>query len=172
MHQYVIETPRLLLRPLTVSDAEAAFVWLSDPEVNRFMPYGLYTSVEQVRQWLRHVETAASTCNFGFVRKEDGLLIGAGDIGPDEETAVWGLGYNFRRDAWNQGYATEAARAMIDFAHRTFGARDFAANHAVDNPASGRVMEHCGMVFDHFGQYSRFDGSETFEAKYYRLHLD
>ena len=41
MHDNVIETDRLILRPLSLGDAEAEFVWLSDPVVNRYMPYNL-----------------------------------------------------------------------------------------------------------------------------------
>lgn len=173
MHNHVIETERLILRPLTVADAEAEFVWLSDPEVNRFMPYNLYTSVEQAEEWLRSVEQCNEEFHFGFVRKADGLLIGAGSIGPDEnEPGAWCFGYNLRRDAWNQGYATEAAKAMIDLVRRTYGVKVFTANHAIANPASGRVMEKCGLTFDHFGEYSRFDGSETFPAKYWKMVVD
>lgn len=42
-----IETERLLLRPLAGEDAEAVFEWVSDPEVNRYMPYPRYTELEQ-----------------------------------------------------------------------------------------------------------------------------
>lgn len=172
MHTYQLDTPRLTLRPLTQADADAAFVWCSDPVVNRYMPYTLYTRAEDVRTWLASVEQAEGEYNFGFVRKSDGLLIGSGSIGPDDEIGCWVFGYNLRRDCWNQGYATEAAQAMIDFAVREFGVRRFSANHAIANPASGRVMEKCGLVLDHLGAYSRFDGSETFPARYYRLTLD
>jgi len=177
MHSYTLETPRLILRPLTVEDAQAEFVWLSDPEVNRFMPYNLYTSVEEARRWLLTVEACEDEYHFGFVRKEDGLLIGAGSIGPQGEQhaslpGAWSFGYNLRRDCWNQGYATEAAKAMIKFAHETFGVRDFDANHAIANPASGRVMEHCGLTFDHYSEYSTFDGTETFPSKTYTMHID
>ena len=177
MHSYVIETDRLLLRPLTAADAEAEFVWLSDPEVNRFMPYNLYTSVEQAREWLRTVEQCQDEYHFGFVRREDGLLVGAGSIGPKDGRPYalaegWEFGYNLRRDCWNQGYATEATRAMIDFAHREFGVNTFYANHAIANPASGRVMEKVGCTFDHFSEYSTFDGSETFPAKVWKLVME
>ncbi len=168
-----IETERLLLRPLTVDDAEAEFVWCSDPEVNRFMPYALYTDVADVVKWLEYASATEDEVHFGFVRKEDGLLIGAGSIGPDDaEPGVWVFGYNLRRDVWNQGYATEAARAMIDYARRELGVRHFTAKHAIANPASGRVMQKCGMRFDHESEYSRFDGSETFPAHVYRLDLE
>ncbi len=169
----ILETERLLLRPLTTDDAEAEFVWLSDPEVNRYMPYALYTSVEQAVRWLEYASTTTDELHFGFVRKADGLLIGAGSIGPSSSgDGAWEVGYNLRRDAWNQGYATEATRAMIDHTHRVHGARIITASHAIANPASGRVLEKCGLVFDRYGEYSRFDGSETFPARFYKLVLE
>ena len=172
MHTYTLETERLILRPLTPDDAEAVFVWVSDPVVNRYMPYPVYTEVEAARQWIISANRQDQYYLFGYVRKEDGLLIGSGDISPQAGSDIaWGFGYNLRRDCWNQGYATEAARAMIDFAHRTFGVCDFVAEHAKANPASGRVIEKCGLVYDHDGEYGRSDGSEIFPAKYYKLHI-
>lgn len=163
----IIETERLTIRPLTPDDADAAFVWLSDPEVNRFMTYSLYTDIEEARRWLE------TTKSLGFVRRADGVLIGSGDITPQKDRPWLGeIGYNIRRDCWNQGYTTEAVRALIADAWHRWGMRDFAAVHAIENPASGRVMEHCGMVLDHYGEYSRYDGSRTFPAKYCRLKLD
>lgn len=44
-----IETQRLMLRPITQEDAPAVFVWASDPEVNRYMPYPLHKSIEDTR---------------------------------------------------------------------------------------------------------------------------
>ena len=172
MHAYVLETDRLTLRCPTVADAPAAFVWCADPEVNRFMPYSLYTRVEDVAAWLKTVEEGG-LYDFALVRRADGLVMGTCGIYPgDAPEQPWSFGYNLRRDCWGQGYATEASRAMIDFAFRTFGVREFVASHAVANPASGRVMAHCGLVPDHLDSYSRFDGSETFPACFQRLTLD
>ena len=172
MHAYVLETDRLTLRCPTVDDAPAAFVWCADPEVNRFMPYSLYTRVEDVAVWLKTVEEGG-LYDFALVRRADGLVMGTCGIYPgDAPEQPWSFGYNLRRDCWGQGYATEASRAMIDFAFRVFGVREFVASHAVANPASGHVMAHCALVPDHLGSYSRFDGSETFPACFQRLTLD
>lgn len=172
-HSYILETERLILRMPSPEDAEQAFVWLSDPLVNRFMPYDLYKSVDEARAWLTSINEGDDPEHpFAFVRKEDGVVIGTGGIGPRKENDLWEVGYNLRSDCWNKGYATEAAKAMIRFAYEAFGIRDFGAKHALENPASGKVMEHCGMTFDHYTEYSTFDGSETFPSKAYRLHLD
>ena len=171
MHNVTLETDRLILRSLTVADADAVFVWASDPRVNRYLRYSLHADMEVTRQWLSSVEQAAEgTYDFGFVRKSDGLLIGSGGVYNNGDGS-WELGWNLRHDCWGQGYTTEAAKAMIDFAHKEFGVKVFSAYHAVDNPASGRVMEKCGLTFRHNGEYSKFDGSETFRAKFYRLEL-
>lgn len=167
MHIPTLETERLILRPLTAADAPDVFEWVSDPRVTKFMPYETYTDVADVVAWLRSVESDEENYNFGFVRKSDGKLIGSGDIGPTEVEGEWGFGYNFRFDCWNMGYATEATREMIRFARDDMGAARFSAGHAADNPASGRVMEKCGLHYDHDGSYSSFDGKRVYPARFY-----
>jgi len=98
-------------------------------------------------------------------------VIGAGSIGLNGEQN-YELGYNLNRCYWGNGYATEAAEAMIHWAYETLGARDFTASHATANTASGNVLRKCGFEFVRYGQYSRFDGSETFDAAFLKLHLD
>ena len=165
-----IETERLILRPLTVADAGDVFEWVGDPVVNRYMPYPVYTSLEPVRKWIESIDV--DHLEFGFELRDTGKVIGAGSVGWNPEADAFELGYNLNRAYWNQGYATEASRAMIDWARRTYGARDFCASHATANAASGKVILKCGFQFEKYGRYSRYDGSETFEASFYRLHLD
>ena len=165
-----IETERLLLRPLTLADAEDVFKWVGDPVVNRYMPYPLYKNVDQVKRWIAGIKD--EDLEFGFELKETGRVIGAGSVGYDEERAAYELGYNLNRAYWGKGFATEASRAMLKWAYDALGARDFVANHAVANAASGNVIRKCGFQFERYGQYGRFDGSEVFDAAFYRLHLD
>jgi ribosomal-protein-alanine N-acetyltransferase len=61
---------------------------------------------------------------------------------------------------------------MIQWAYHEVDARDFCCNHANVNTASANVIKKCGFKFDHYGHYSRFDGSETFEATFYKMHLE
>ncbi|MDE7454761.1 MAG: GNAT family N-acetyltransferase, partial [Clostridia bacterium] len=71
-----IQTARLLLLPLDVSDAPEAFKWLSDPEVTKFMNYTIYTDVADVAKWIAE---SGHNC-FGFFLRENGQLIGSGDV--------------------------------------------------------------------------------------------
>ena len=159
MHNIHIKTERLLLRPLTVADAEEVFVWVSDERVSKYMVYHTYTDIEQVREWLSYIENSAEDYHFGFQRLSDGKLIGSGDIGPDKENGSWGFGYNFRYDCWGQGYATEAVKAMMKYVYENFGARKFRASHCEPNIASGNVMKKCGLHFAGYGEFQKLDGS-------------
>lgn len=167
----VIKTERLLLRPLTVSDAESVFEWVSDERVTRYMVYTTYESIDQVREWLEYIEDGTRSNHLGFERLSDGKLIGSGDIGPGRKNGYWGFGYNLRYDCWGNGYATEAVRAMIKFAHDNFAASHFISSHAEPNRASGRVMEKCGLHFVRYGEFQKLDGSAKMRSMEYELEL-
>lgn len=47
-------------------------------------------------------------------------------------------------------YCTEAMKAIIDFVHKEPGVNKICSDHAADNPRSGKVMEKCGLKFDHY----------------------
>jgi len=165
----MIETERLILRPMTVDDAQAAFVWLSDPRVNRYMPYPLYASLSQAEKWI--ASQKESDNEFIFCLKDSGTAIGAGSI-KQQEVGCWEVGYNLRFDYWGKGYATEAAKALIHWAYKYHNARHFVAAHVTENTASGKVLKKCGYQFDHYGQYSRYDESEVFDASFYTMTLE
>lgn len=166
-----IKTERLFLRPLTVSDAESVFEWVSDERVTRYMVYTTYESIDQVKEWLEFIEKGAKPNHFGFERLSDGKLIGSGDIGLGRKNGFWGFGYNLRYDCWGNGYATEAVKAMIKYAHDEFGATQFISSHAEPNRASGRVMEKCGLKFVRYGEFQKLDGSSGMRSMEYELEL-
>lgn len=168
----VIETKRLILRPIDLNDAKACYSWNSDERVAKFMSYPKATDIGQTMDWIKSTLIDEDEWNWGFVLKSENKLIGTGSIGPNKFMAgYWGMGYNIAYDYWNNGYTTEAMKAIIDFVHNKLGINKICADHAVDNPASGRVMEKCGLKFHHFGEYAKIDGSVVFKAKFYTLEL-
>lgn len=170
MNEPVIETERLILRPMNVNDSEAVFTWLGNPVVNKYLSDPLYKNVEEVRNLLASLSNSRDYA-FGIELKETRELIGSCGIGPENDGVEWGFGYSFKPESWNNGYATEALKALIKFAY-DLGVRDFCASFAIDNPASGKVMEKCGLHFDHYEEFAKNDGSATFKSKHYKMHLD
>ena len=79
--------------------------------------------------------------------------------GLDHSAGVWEAGYCYGRAFWGKGYATEALCAVRDFWFQQVGGQWMACCHAAENPASGRVMEKAGWVWDHDSLYHKFDGT-------------
>ena len=171
----ILETDRLILRPVSVNDAQDIFDrWTSDPVVARYMRWTTHQSVEDTKQWLLMEEENNKTNNayqWGFYLKDGNYLFGSGGLVYHEDEKCFELGYNIMHKYWNQGYTTEAAKAILEFAHKELGQKEFMAQHAVENPASGAVMEKCGFVYEKDGQNTKFDGVTTYNTRCYRLKL-
>ena len=75
-----IETERLILRPLTIDDAETAFEWTGDERVAKYMIYSTHESIETTKEWLNAINVSPELYEWGFVRKSDNKLIGAGSM--------------------------------------------------------------------------------------------
>lgn len=175
MRTPILETDRIILRPMLVTDAEHVFYsWTSDPEVAKYMIWDLHKDVEDTIQWLRMEETNVESdkaYNWGFVLKETGLLFGSGGINFKEERGMYELGYNIMRKYWNQGLTTEASKAILEFAVNQLGARKFLGCHAKDNVGSGKVMEKLGFIYQKEGSYTDISGDRFFMSKEYLLDL-
>ncbi len=149
-----IETPRLILRPFTMADAEPMFRnWASDPEVNKHMTWPVHASVDVTREllsrWIDSYEKP-DYYNWTIVLKENGPEpignISAAHI--KEKTRCAYIGYCMSRAHWGKGVMTEALTAVIDFFFDEVGINRVEADHDPSNPASGRVMQKAGMTYE------------------------
>lgn len=168
-----LETKRLLLRPLTVDDAETIYEnWTSDPDVAKFMRWELHKDVSETREWLSTEEECVESdevYNWGFVLKETGELIGSGGLIFKEAKGMYELGYNIMKKYWGLGIATEASGKIIEYGINELKQRQFYCCHAKDNPASGKVMMKVGFVYQNDGEYCSWDNTRRFECKEYIL---
>lgn len=169
----ILETERLIMRPIELSNAEKIYQWTSDERVTKYMSYPTHTDISQTIDWIKSTLTEEKEYNWIFVLKDNNKMIGTGGIGPDNYLeGYWGIGYNLHYDYWHRGYCTEAMKAIIAFAHNELGVNKICSTHAVDNPRSGKVMEKCGLTFHHNSEYSKIDKSVTFKSKIYTLDFD
>ncbi len=168
----ILETERLILRPIKLDDTPAVYQWTSDERVTKYMSYPTHTDISQTEEWIKSTFIDESEWNWAFVLKSENKVIGTGSIGPNAYMKdYWGIGYNLHYDYWHKGYCTEAMKAVIAFAHNELGVNKICSDHAVENPRSGKVMEKCGLKFHHYGEYSKLDNSKTFKAKFYAMEL-
>lgn len=144
-----IETTRLTLRRLKLTDAEMMFSnWTSDDNVTRFLRWNAHKTIDDakrmIQQWTNNYPDD-STYYWGIYLK-DGEMIGSIGVTIISEHDFNGsLGYKLGSRWWNQGYASEAARAVIDYMFRNTDIERIDAFSSIENFASGKVMEKIGM---------------------------
>lgn len=143
-------TARLLLRRPTLADAEVIFDrYAADPEVTRYLGWPRHQSVEDSRAFiaLSDREWAAwGTGPFLILEASSGRLLGSTGLHPETRTRA-STGYVLARDAWGQGYATEALAAMVDLGRDAGIVRLQALCHT-DHTASARVLEKGGFALE------------------------
>ncbi len=140
-----LDTARLHLRPPTAVDTDAIVAIANDWEVLRQtgrMPHP-YTAAD-ARFFLDQVVPNEPT--WAITWKQTASLIGIIGLVPSPDGQSAELGYYLGRHHWGQGVATEAARAVIEVAFRSFGYRKLMAGYFADNVTSGRVLEKLGFV--------------------------
>jgi len=156
----VLETERLALRKPTLADVKAIALLANDrriAEMTRRLPFP-YAQDHAVA----FVNSLSETANDSvFLIELDHRPIGM--VGIDwREPESPELGYWLGVDHWGQGFATEAARAAIDYAFDEFDIEHLISGARVANPASRNILEKCGFQWSGV-QLHRFEaiGSST-----------
>jgi RimJ/RimL family protein N-acetyltransferase len=144
------ETERLILRPMSATDINALHLIFTDPKVMASFG-GELLNREQMMRWLQRNLDHQNRYGYGLfsvILKESGELIG--DCGLEqmevEDVQVAELGYDFRSEYWNQGFATEAACAVRDYAFDILQLPQLISLIRMGNLASKRVAEKVGMA--------------------------
>ncbi|MCA1826537.1 MAG: GNAT family N-acetyltransferase [Myxococcales bacterium] len=137
----IISTSRLVLRSWNPDDAAPLFAIYSDPEVTRHIPHVHLKDLDAARAKVREMMDLErkNGCTLWAVMREEELIGVCGFRTPDE------LGFAFRRDAWGNGYAQEAAIACIAWAARR-GVRRILASVRPENAGSRRVLDRLGFT--------------------------
>ncbi len=148
-----IETPRLILRDWRDADLEPWIAMNADPRVTEFLARSYTRALSEstavaMREQLKRngygwwaVEVRGGPCFAGVIALQ--AVPFAAPFTPANE-----IGWRFSVENWGRGYATEGARAALDFAFDELGWREVVAFTAAANVRSQRVMERLGMTHD------------------------
>jgi RimJ/RimL family protein N-acetyltransferase len=144
-----ISTPRLILRPFQVEDAKRVQQLAGHPLVAATTatiphPYADGVAESWIRQHLIWFQSGQAV-HFAIVLKSLNSMIGCIDLSINPHHSRAELGYWVGVDFWNQGYCTEAAKAVIDFGFTNLKLNKITSRHLSSNPSSGRVMVKAGM---------------------------
>lgn len=141
-----IETKRLKLRRLRMSDAQRIAQFCDDPGVGRNLAQTPLPYLPVAAEGWIMINAARASRGTDFVYAVElpgeGLIGAIGAHKRDDDS--FEVGYWYGRPYWGQGFATEAGTAFVSEA-RALGALE--AGHFVDNPASGRVLSKVGFAY-------------------------
>ncbi len=151
-HMPVLQTERLILRRMSVADAEDMFAYAQMPQVSQYLTWSPHADVCFTYNYLRRVEAQYHRGEFydwAVVDCLDGRMIGTcGFTSFRAASDVGEVGYVLHPAYWGRGYATEAVRTVLAFGFEKLGLHRIEARFLEGNHASRRVMEKVGMQFE------------------------
>ncbi len=150
---FILETPRLILRRLTLDDLDALAELYRDPAVRRFFPEGTLTRAETLEELEWIIDVYYGRYGYGLwatILKETGELIGRCGLLPWtlEGRFEVEVAYALARAYWGRGLATEAAQGIVDYAINELHMTRLICLIDADNAASQNVARKLGMTFE------------------------
>ncbi len=159
----ILYTKRLMIRPLSIYDAEDMYEYAHRPDVGPTAGWAPHISVAETMSIIRSMTTIKSPYelgNWAIVLKENGKMIGTIELYNHYRLFKAELGYSINPEYWNQGYATEAGREVIKFGFENLLLKRIEAGTFTDNYASQKVCEKLGFICEGVARsgYVRYDG--------------
>jgi ribosomal-protein-alanine N-acetyltransferase len=148
------ETERLLLREMLEEDEAALFELDSDPEVHRYLGNQPVKNIEQIRLVIAFIRQQYEDNGIGrwaVIEKSSGQFVGWAGLKLFREQVnghenFYELGYRFMKKHWGKGFATESAKAIVDYGFHTLEQKELFAMTDVNNAASKKVLEKAGFT--------------------------
>lgn len=159
-----LETERLIMRKFEETDAERMFLMDSRPEVMKYIGMPLLTHIRETENIITMIRQQYKDYGVGrlaVIEKQSGLLIGwsglkflAREVNGYKN--VYDLGYRFIPEYWGKGYASESARASLDFGFNGLKIDVIYAHAHSENHASHHVLKKLGFIKT--GDFTEPDG--------------
>lgn len=151
-----IRTDRLYLRQFSKEDLDAYAKIMSNHEVGKWLPKGDGYTRKETRKSLDHILEHWNRLGFGIwavVDNEKDVLLGRCGLNMITETSEVEVDFVLARDCWGRGYATEAAKAALEYGFEILKLDRIIALAKPENIASRRVIEKIGMRYIKNAEY-------------------
>jgi len=144
----VLITERLILRPVTAEDQALLQAHWNTPDVRRFLFDGAMLSPAEITKTIVESQRGFAAAGYGLwlVSERDGTeLVGTAGLRPLEDLGLE-IFYSLAPRSWGRGYATEAARAVVEHALGPLRLPEVLAEVDEGNAASVAVVKRLGMT--------------------------
>ena len=149
----ILETERLILRKIKESDAEEAFKnWTNDPKTARYVMWDPHGNVEVTKElfkmWEEEYKEPYTYKWVVYVKKIDTIIGTIDVVHKNLRDKTCEIGYCYGSKYWNNGYGTEALKAVLEFLFNEVGFELIEIHYQEENIASGRVMQKAGLKYE------------------------
>jgi RimJ/RimL family protein N-acetyltransferase len=173
----IFQNARLIARRFEARDLEAFAAYRNDPDVARYQSWTSF-SQQEAGEFIASMALKnpgdAGWFQFALQCRDDNSLVG--DCGLkiiEDDRRLAEIGFTIARAHWSKGYASEAVRALLNYAFNTFDLHRVTASADPRNAASRRVLEKAGMVREaHFRKSLWFKGEWADDLVYAMLRQD
>ena len=145
----IAQTERLILREFIIDDAIYFYKMNNDPEVIQYTGDNAFTSLEDAKEFLSNYNQYElnNMGRWAVCLKDTNEFLGWCGLKYHPKDNIVEVGYRFYKKHWNKGYATESAKASIDYGFKTLKLSKIYAHAHVENLNSHQVIKKCGMEF-------------------------
>ncbi|MBF6642468.1 GNAT family N-acetyltransferase [Flavobacterium sp. J49] len=156
----IIETSRCYLRELSVADAQHFYDLNADAEVIKYTGDKAFDNVMEAKSFLENYNQYQlyGYGRWAVIAKSDGEFLGWCGLKNSPDLEEVDLGFRFFRKYWNQGYATETAKACIEYGFNHLQLTKIVGRAMELNRASIKVLEKTGMTFVAKFEFDLHDG--------------
>ncbi|WP_316794825.1 GNAT family N-acetyltransferase [Pedobacter agri] len=172
----IIETERLILRELEETDVEGMFTLDSDAQVHQFLGNKPVSTINQSKADIKFIRAQYIENGIGrwaVIEKESNQFVGWSGLKLIKENInyhcnYYDIGYRFISKFWGKGYATESARAVLEYGFSTLKLNEIIGIADVENQASINVLEKLGLkkinIFEYHGKAHQWLKLKNFEV--------
>ncbi len=155
----ILETKRLILRPVTLNDAQDFFELDSNPNVHKYLGNNPVKSIDQSKAMIKDILAQYEKFGigrFGVIEKITNKFLGWSGLKFErkvrKEFNYYDLGYRLKEEFWGHGYATESAIASLKFGFKNLKLKEICAAADVNHIASNTILKKIGM--QHSGTFT------------------
>lgn len=167
-----LETPRLLLRQLTIADINAIEKFTTDDEVTVFLTWDTHQSLNETEAFLNELlkKYEHGSLIWGIIVKENDRLVGIIEFSEyrrDEKIAE--MGCIIAKSYWKNDYASEATQALIRYGFSELKLERIQASYFSENISSERVLQKAGLFYEGTQRRGKFVKGRYHDVKLYAI---
>lgn len=170
----VLETKRLILRPMTEADTQGIFDYCSDPEVAKYVTWEAHKTLKDSENFVKYAQQNYRKKRYepyaiAFKEKPEQIIGTVGFFWVSERSKSIEIAYALARPHWGKGYMAEASHRVLTHAIKEVGVQRIQSRCLVENIGSARVMEKLGMKYEGTTRSAMFLKNRFIDLKNYAV---